>query len=58
MKNMDDPSNNQTCRPRKLGLPILGHEECIKAGINPTNFHNDSGCVGVLGGNSIVCEVH
>lgn len=55
---MDDPSNNQTCRPRKLGLPILGHEECIKSGIDPTNFHNDSGCVGVLGGNSIVCEVH
>ncbi|XP_076172351.1 vitamin K-dependent protein C [Ptiloglossa arizonensis] len=51
-----DRNNNQTCRPRKLGLPILGYNECIKAGIDPTVFHNDSGCVGVLGGSSIVCE--
>ncbi|XP_053996821.1 vitamin K-dependent protein C-like [Hylaeus anthracinus] len=49
-------SNNQTCRPRKLGLPILGSGECIRSGINPINFHNDSGCAGVLGGTSIVCE--
>ncbi|XP_003697608.1 vitamin K-dependent protein C-like isoform X1 [Apis florea] len=56
VKDIDDSNNNQTCRPRKLGLPILGHEECVKSGINPMNFHNDSGCVGVLGGSSIVCE--
>lgn len=53
----EEEKNNQTCRPRKLGLPILGQNECIRAGIDPMNFHNDSGCVGVLGGKSIVCEV-
>ncbi|XP_076222336.1 vitamin K-dependent protein C [Nomia melanderi] len=52
----EDKNSNQTCRPRKLGLPILGYNECIKSGINPVNFHKDSGCAGVLGGNSIVCE--
>ncbi|XP_076621859.1 vitamin K-dependent protein C [Colletes latitarsis] len=52
----EDSHNNQTCRPRKLGLPILGYNECIRSGLNPTNFHNDSGCAGVLGGSSIVCE--
>ncbi|XP_076683200.1 vitamin K-dependent protein C [Andrena cerasifolii] len=55
-RKTDDRNNNQTCRPRKLGLPILGRDECITSGVNPVNFHNDSGCAGVLGGNSIVCE--
>ncbi|XP_017759442.1 PREDICTED: vitamin K-dependent protein C-like [Eufriesea mexicana] len=54
--NEEGDKNNQTCRPRKLGLPILGQDECIRSGINLMNFHNDSGCVGVLGGSSIVCE--
>ena len=54
----EDTNNNRTCRPRKLGLPILGREECIRSGINSTNFHDDSGCIGVLGGSSIVCQVY
>ncbi|XP_017791623.1 PREDICTED: vitamin K-dependent protein C-like [Habropoda laboriosa] len=54
--NAEDKNNNRTCRPRKLGLPILGYDECVRSGINPMNFHNDSGCAGVLGGSSIVCE--
>ena len=54
----EDTNNNQTCRPRKLGLPILGREECIGSGVNSMNFHDDSGCVGVLGGSSVVCEVY
>ncbi|CAL7940151.1 unnamed protein product [Xylocopa violacea] len=52
----EDKNSNQTCRPRKLGLPILGYNECIRSGINLMNFHNDSGCAGVLGGSSIVCQ--
>ncbi|CAK9813715.1 Phenoloxidase-activating factor 3 [Anthophora plagiata] len=52
----EDKNDNRTCRPRKLGLPILGYDECIRSGINHTKFHNDSGCAGVLGGISIVCE--
>ncbi|XP_026674944.1 serine proteinase stubble-like [Ceratina calcarata] len=54
--NTEDRNKNQTCRPRKLGLPILGYNECIRSGINLMNFHNDSGCAGILGGSSIVCE--
>ncbi|XP_078036657.1 chymotrypsinogen A [Augochlora pura] len=52
----NENENNENCRPRKLGLPILGHSECIKSGINSRHIHKDSGCAGVLGGNSIVCE--
>ncbi|XP_015606006.1 phenoloxidase-activating factor 3 [Cephus cinctus] len=51
-----DMTDVKTCRPRKLGLPILGYNECIKSGIDFTSFHNDSGCIGVIGGNSIVCQ--
>ena len=50
-------SDSRTCRPRKLGLPILGRRECIKGGINPANYHEESGCVGVIGANSIICKV-
>lgn len=50
--------NMDTCRPRKLGLPILGYNECIKSGINPMNFNDDYGCIGVVGTSSLVCEVN
>ncbi|XP_012288814.2 vitamin K-dependent protein C-like [Orussus abietinus] len=49
-------SEGRTCRPRKVGLPILGYNECIKSGVDPSLFHDDSGCIGVIGGNSIVCN--
>ncbi|XP_066591879.1 phenoloxidase-activating factor 3-like [Prorops nasuta] len=45
-----------TSVPRKLGLPILGSNECIKSGIKVENFHSDSGCIGVLGGKSFTCK--
>ncbi|XP_043470214.1 vitamin K-dependent protein C-like [Leptopilina heterotoma] len=51
-----EESNNRTCRPRKMGLPIMGNNECIKSGINFTRFHDDSGCIGIVGGNSIICN--
>lgn len=47
----------RTCRPRKLGLPILGYKECIKSGMN-LNFNDDYGCIGVVGTSSLVCEVN
>ncbi|XP_011878408.1 PREDICTED: vitamin K-dependent protein C-like [Vollenhovia emeryi] len=50
-----DNIGNQTCRPRKLGLPILGYKECAKSGINPTTLNDDYGCIGVVGTNSLVC---
>ncbi|XP_046418782.1 vitamin K-dependent protein C-like [Neodiprion fabricii] len=51
-----DASETRTCRPRKLGLPVLGYSECIKSGVSLASFHDDSGCIGVIGGNSLVCE--
>ncbi|XP_020707654.1 vitamin K-dependent protein C [Athalia rosae] len=52
----EDAADSRTCRPRKLGLPILGYNECIKSGIDSTTFHDESGCIGVIGGNSLVCQ--
>lgn len=52
-----DNVDTRTCRPRKLGLPILGYNECIKAGIDAMNFNDDYGCIGIVNTNSLVCEV-
>lgn len=53
----DQQSEQSTCRPRKLGLPILGRRECLKSGIQPDMFHESSGCVGVIGVGDIICQV-
>lgn len=54
----EDSVESRTCRPRKLGLPILGYSECINSGVSLNSFHDDSGCIGVVGGcNSLVCQV-
>ncbi|XP_001606281.2 trypsin-1-like [Nasonia vitripennis] len=52
----DGNPDTRTCRPRKLGLPILGRRECLKSGIKPENYHEESGCVGIIGSSSIVCH--
>ncbi|XP_014295835.1 phenoloxidase-activating factor 1-like [Microplitis demolitor] len=44
------------CLPRKIGLPILSVNECLKSGVDSKNYHDDSGCMGVLGTKSIVCS--
>ncbi|CAD6233796.1 GSCOCT00014108001.2-RA-CDS [Cotesia congregata] len=44
------------CLPRKIGLPILSAKECIKSGVESKNYHDDSGCMGVLGTKSIICN--
>ncbi|XP_025986342.1 vitamin K-dependent protein C [Solenopsis invicta] len=51
-----DNVDTQTCRPRKLGLPILGRNECIKSGINPIHLNDNYGCIGIVNTNSLVCE--
>lgn len=53
----NDKVDIATCKPRKLGLPILGYNECIKTGIDPIYFNNDYGCIGVVNTNSLVCAV-
>ncbi|XP_028046585.2 vitamin K-dependent protein C [Monomorium pharaonis] len=54
-KNKDNNDTDQACRPRKLGLPVLGRNECIKSGINPVHLDDDYGCIGVVNTNSLVC---
>ncbi|XP_014467234.1 PREDICTED: vitamin K-dependent protein C-like [Dinoponera quadriceps] len=56
VRKLNDSGDIRTCRPRKLGLPILGYNECIKSGINSMNFNDDYGCIGIVGTNSLVCE--
>ncbi|XP_070517918.1 phenoloxidase-activating factor 1 [Cardiocondyla obscurior] len=51
----DDNNDIPSCRPRKLGLPILGRNECTKAGINPSHLNDDYGCIGIVGAISFVC---
>lgn len=48
---------NSTCRPRKLGLPVLGKPECLGAAANSEYVSKDKGCVGVLGSVSPICQV-
>ncbi|KAL7289315.1 hypothetical protein TKK_0017246 [Trichogramma kaykai] len=55
-ENGTDGVDSRSCRPRKLGLPILGRRECLKSGVKPSNYHEESGCVGVVGYNSILCQ--
>ncbi|XP_058791265.1 transmembrane protease serine 9-like [Phymastichus coffea] len=52
----DDGVAGRGCLPRKLGLPILGRRECIAGGVKPADYHEESGCIGVVGPTSIVCQ--
>lgn len=46
-----------SCRPRKLGLPVLGPKECLRSVVDPQLLTVDKGCVGVVGGPSYICSV-
>ncbi|KAJ8965612.1 hypothetical protein NQ314_004003 [Rhamnusium bicolor] len=46
-----------SCRPRKLGLPILGPTECLGAAFEPQYVSTDTGCIGVIGLPNPVCKV-
>lgn len=50
-------SVTSSCRPRKLGLPILGYAECVATAADPLFVSADKGCVGVVGAPSVVCKV-
>ncbi|XP_044018246.1 phenoloxidase-activating factor 3-like [Aphidius gifuensis] len=52
----DDDSNSKSCLPKKMGLPILGTAECLKSGVELKNYHADSGCIGVFGTKSLICQ--
>lgn len=45
------------CRPKKVGLPILGRSECSHSVADAYAFTKDKGCAGILGGPSYVCQV-
>nr|XP_023018862.1 vitamin K-dependent protein C-like [Leptinotarsa decemlineata] len=53
----DTSQTIKSCRPRKLGLPILGYEECLNAASNSNYVSIDKGCIGVIGSFSPICEV-
>lgn len=46
-----------TCRPRKLGLPVLGAPECHKSTAAPDSLSSDKGCIGIIGVTSHICKV-
>ncbi|XP_049820148.1 serine protease 7-like [Aethina tumida] len=46
-----------SCRPRKSGLPVLGHDECLGTAADPQYYSADKGCVGVIGAPSVVCNI-
>ncbi|CAH2012041.1 unnamed protein product [Acanthoscelides obtectus] len=57
------PTSGQTrkitssCRPRKLGLPVLGPKECLESTPDMAYVTQDKGCIGVVGSNTPICEV-
>ncbi|EFN86140.1 Vitamin K-dependent protein C [Harpegnathos saltator] len=53
---LNNTADARTCKPRKMGLPILGYNECVKSGINAMTFNDDYGCIGIVGTYSLVCE--
>lgn len=51
-------NHQKSCLPKKMGLPILGTSECLKSGVELKNYHDDSGCIGVFGAKSLICQVN
>ncbi|XP_044761683.1 serine protease 7-like [Coccinella septempunctata] len=49
-----DGSSSSSCRPKKVGLPVLGPSECLMSR-NVQNVSADKGCLGVLGAPSVIC---
>ncbi|CAG9822560.1 unnamed protein product [Phaedon cochleariae] len=47
----------RSCRPRKLGLPVLSYSECQQYAYDVRYVSPDKGCVGVVGSASPICEV-
>ncbi|GLV32014.1 uncharacterized protein CBL_07773 [Carabus blaptoides fortunei] len=45
-----------TCRPRKLGLPVLGIAECHQSTPLAEYLSSDKACMGIVGANSYVCQ--
>ncbi|XP_045479041.1 serine protease 7-like [Harmonia axyridis] len=48
-------TTSPSCRPKKVGLPVLGASECLLSS-KEQNPGDDKGCLGILGAPSIVCE--
>lgn len=48
---------NDSCRAKKIGLPILNHIECMQNYRNSGYVTSDKGCIGVIGSISPVCKV-
>ncbi|XP_017770581.1 PREDICTED: serine protease 27-like [Nicrophorus vespilloides] len=49
-------SADSSCRPRKLGLPILDYDRCVGTALDSQYTSLDKGCLGVIGAKSVICE--
>ncbi|KAJ8984900.1 hypothetical protein NQ317_002740 [Molorchus minor] len=55
-KQKEGPTS-ASCRPRKLGLPVLSRTECLGAAFESKYASNDKGCIGIVGLSSPVCKI-
>lgn len=55
--NWFEQNNKITCRPRKVGLPVLDREVCLGTASSPHTISIDKGCIGVIGASSTLCTV-
>lgn len=53
---VENGTESSTCRPRKLGLPVLELSHCFGAAAE--NINADKGCVGVVGSQNPICKVY
>ena len=51
----DKGATESSCRPKKLGLPVLGGDECLEN--TPHEFSAEKGCIGLVGTVSVICGV-
>ncbi|XP_057667240.1 haptoglobin-related protein-like [Diorhabda carinulata] len=49
-------ADNSSCRARKLALPILKEQDCVKGVREAQYITNDKGCLGVIGSINPICE--
>ncbi|KAK5650382.1 hypothetical protein RI129_001411 [Pyrocoelia pectoralis] len=51
-----DERTQTRCRPRKLGLPVLDHQNCQKSALDSELITGDKRCAGVIGTTSVICK--
>lgn len=49
--------NPPGCLPKRVHLPVLSREECVKGLINNKGFTPEKSCIGAFGSGAVVCPV-